>query len=194
MIDALSIIILIYLTGNNSLVLMNITITQPTPLINITLPTQPLGPITVMNSTGQSIPYYISNNELYIPMPTPGNITIEYTPYIAILNNGTLQLTINTQYQTQLYISNNVLPTTIPDNMINFQESNNGMLMTLPPGNYAINFIITNQHANIPQTKSQTTNNVGRHSMIPWSILNYAVIIIIAALIIVILSLIRHRR
>ncbi|GAB6946920.1 hypothetical protein JCM16161A_10500 [Vulcanisaeta sp. JCM 16161] len=58
MLNLLSIIVFIYLAGNNSLVTINATLYTPTLLMNITLPVQPLGPVTVVNSTGQSIPYY----------------------------------------------------------------------------------------------------------------------------------------
>lgn len=39
--DLLSIIVFIYLTGNNSLVIINATLYTPALLMNITLPVQP---------------------------------------------------------------------------------------------------------------------------------------------------------
>ncbi|GAB6944477.1 hypothetical protein [Vulcanisaeta sp. JCM 14467] len=193
MLDLLSIIVFIYLTGNNPSVTINATLYTPTLLMNITLPVQPLGPVTVVNSTGQSMPYYIMNNEVYLSMVNPGNITITYTPYIDALNNGTLQLRINTDYETQVYIASDVLLTTIPSNIQGFQRTGNGIILTLTPGSYVINFIttgltttteITTQHI----TKTNTSQSISYTS------LNYIIVIIVVALVLSILLILRRRR
>ncbi len=190
--DLLSIIVFIYLTGNNSLVIINATLYTPALLMNITLPVQPpLGPVTVMNSTGQSIPYYISNNEVYLSMVNPGNITITYTPYINVLSNGTLQLNINTNYETQIYMASNVLPTSIPSNIQGFQATSNGIVLTLTPGNYAINFITTgphNYHGSRPYNENEHVPTI------TYSLLGYVIVIIAIVLILSILLIIRHRK
>ena len=193
MLDLLSIIVFIYLTGNNPSVTINATLYAPTLLMNITLPVQPLGPVTVVNSTGQSIPYYISNNEVYISMVNPGNITITYTPYIDTLNNGTLQLRISTDYETQVYIANNVLPTTIPSNIQGFQRTGNSIILTLAPGNYVINFITTGP-ITTTETTTQHITKTSTSQPIPYPSLSYIIVIIVVALALSILLIVRHRR
>ena len=193
MLDLLSIIVFIYLTGNNPSVTINATLYTPTLLMNITLPVQPLGPVTVINSTGQSIPYYISNNEVYLSMVNPGNITITYTPYINVLNNGTLQLRINTDYETQVYIASDVLPTAIPSNIQGFQETSNGIILTLAPGNYVINFITTGP-TTTTETATQHITKTSTSQPIPYPSLSYIIVIIVVALALSILLIVRHRR
>ncbi len=189
--DLLSIIVFIYLAGNNSLVIINATLYAPTLLMNITLPVQPLGPLTVMNSTGQSIPYYISNNEVYLSMVNPGNITITYTPYINVLSNGTLQLNINTNYETQVYMVSNVLPTSIPSNIQGFQTTSNGIVLTLTPGNYVINFITT---GSATTTGTAHTTKTSTPQYTPYSSLSYVIVIIAIVLILSVLLIIKHRK
>lgn len=194
--SALMVLVLIYLMGNNSLVLINVTAQAPMPLVNITLPVEPLGPVTVVNSTGQSVPYYINNNELIIPALDQGNITIEYTPYIGILSNGTLQLQLSSNYETQLYIGNGVLLSSIPNNIVSFQESSNGAVITLAPGNYTINFITTNpQYTTHALNTQQTTKPMSKtQSPYPSLDLDYAVVIVVVVLIIIALMFIRYRK
>ncbi len=194
--SALMVLVLIYLVGNNSLVLINVTAQAPMPLINITLPVEPLGPVTVVNSTGQSIPYYIINNELIIPALDQGNITIGYTPYIEILSNGTLQLQLSSNYETQLYIGNSVLLASIPNNIVNFQETSNGAVITLAPGNYTINFIITNPQYTIHAFNAQQTTKAmsKAQSLHPSLGLDYAIVILVVVLIIIALMFTRYRK
>ena len=193
MVSPLAIIVFIYLMKNASLVIINASITQATPLVNITLPVTPLGPVTVLNSSGYAIPYYISNNEVIIPMPGPGNITIEYTPYIGILSNGTLQLVVSSNYEVNLQMANDVLPTSIPNNIEGFQKTNSGVTLTLAPGNYVINFIT------MAQTTQQAINQRSA-TMIrkPTSsyVLPYYTVLIIAVVVLAIIALmiIRRRR
>ncbi|WP_054843378.1 hypothetical protein [Vulcanisaeta souniana] len=197
MMSALMILVLIYLTGNNSLVLINVTAQVPMPLVNITLPVEPLGPpVTVVNDTGQSIPYYINNNELIIPVVDQGNITIEYTPYIEILNNGTLQLQLSSNYEVQLFIGSGVLPTSIPNNITNFRETSNGVVITLAPGNYTVNFITTNsQYTTQAPNTQQTTKAMGKAQSPYTSLdLDYAIVIAFVVLIIIALMFISHRK
>ncbi|WP_054858054.1 hypothetical protein [Vulcanisaeta sp. JCM 16159] len=194
MLSLLAIAVFIYLTGNGSQVMINITTQSPVMLVNITLPVQPLGPITVVNSTGQLIPFYVRGNQLYTTTVGPGNITITYTPYIDTLSNGTLQLQVNTDYETQIFMANNVLPTSIPINIQNFQVTGNGAIITLAPGNYTINFIITGQ---VNTTKASTTQQPVRTATtqpVPFSTLDYVIVIVIVVLLLSILLIIRRRR
>ncbi|ADY02403.1 hypothetical protein VMUT_2207 [Vulcanisaeta moutnovskia 768-28] len=191
MLDLLSIMVFIYLAGNNSLVTINATLYTPALLMNITLPVQPLGPVTVVNSTGQSIPYYISNNEVYLSMVNPGNVTIIYTPYINVLNNGTLQIRISTDYETQVYMASNVLPTTIPSNIQGFQETSNGIVLALAPGNYVINFITTGP---VITTTTQHAMKTNMAQSALYSSLGYIIVIIMIALILSVLLIMRHRK
>jgi len=193
-VSPLAIIVFIYLMKNASLVIINASITQATPLINITLPVTPLGPVTVLNSSGYAIPYYISNNEVIIPMPDPGkNITIEYTPYIGVLSNGTLQLVVSSNYEVNLQMANDVLPTSIPNNIEGFQKTNSGVTLTLAPGNYVINFIITAQTTQ--QAINQRSATMIRKPTSSYVLLYYTVlIIVIMVLIIIALMIIRGRR
>ncbi|MGC9180043.1 MAG: hypothetical protein ACP5GZ_07535 [Vulcanisaeta sp.] len=194
MLELLSIMVFIYLAGNNSLVTINATLYTPALLMNITLPVQPLSPVTVVNSTGQSIPYYISNNEVYLSMVNPGNVTIIYTPYINVLNNGTLQIRISTDYETQVYMAGNVLPTTIPSNIQGFQETSNGIVLALAPGNYVINFITTGP---VITTKTTTTQHAMKTNMAQsalYSSLGYIIVIIAIVLILSVLLIMRHRK
>jgi hypothetical protein len=178
---------------NASLVIINASITQATPLINITLPVTPLGPVTVLNSSGYAIPYYISNNEVIIPMPGPGIITIRYTPYIGILSNGTLQLVVSSNYEVNLQMANDVLPTSIPNNIEGFQKTNSGVTLTLAPGNYVINFITTAQTTQ--QAINQRSATMIRKPTSSYVLLYYTVlIIVIMVLIIIALMIIRGRR
>jgi len=189
--DLLSIMVFIYLAGNNSLVTINATLYTPALLMNITLPVQPLGPVTVVNSTGQSIPYYISNNEVYLSMVNPGNVTIIYTPYINVLNNGTLQIRISTDYETQVYMASNVLPTTIPSNIQGFQETSNGIVLALAPGNYVINFITTGP---VITTTTQHAMKTNMAQSALYSSLGYIIVIIMIVLILSVLLIMRHRK
>ena len=126
-------------------------------------------------------------------MVNSGNITITYTPYISVLNNGTLQLRISTDYETQVYIASDVLPTTIPGNIQGFQKTSNGIVLTLAPGNYVINFIITGSTA-ATETTTQRITKTGTSQPIPYSSLTYIIVIIVVALILSILLIARRRR
>ncbi|WP_243677950.1 hypothetical protein [Vulcanisaeta distributa] len=146
------------------------------------------------NSTGQPIPYYILNNEVYLPMVNTGNITITYTPYIKVLSNGTLQLSINTNYETQVYMASNVLPTTIPSNIQGFQETGNGVILTLAPGNYVINFLTTGPVITMKTTTTQHTAKTNMAQLIPYSSLGYIIVIVVVVILLSVLLIIRRRK
>ncbi|GAB6946918.1 hypothetical protein JCM16161A_10480 [Vulcanisaeta sp. JCM 16161] len=127
-------------------------------------------------------------------MVNPGNITITYTPYINVLDNGTLQIRISTDYEAQVYMASNVLPTTIPSNIQGFQEASNGIILTLAPGNYVINFITTGP---ITTTKAITTQRAAKTNAVQpifYSSPGYIIVIIAVIIILLVLLIIRRRR
>ncbi|MFB6470926.1 MAG: helix-turn-helix transcriptional regulator [Vulcanisaeta sp. AZ3] len=180
--------------GNGSLVNINITATHNVALLNITLPIKPMGPIIVQSSNGSSIPAILINNRLIIPVFGNGTFVIRYVPLAVQSVNGYLIINVSSQYPVNLFISNNVLLTQLPTNLItNFTKVNSGAILQLAPGNYSIGFIpelwsSRTTSANITSTSRSALQHTFLYNII------IPVIIIIAAISILTYVLItRHR-
>lgn len=171
----------LYLLGNNSLVVMNVTAAQSMILINVTLPIEPMGPIMVTNASDYPIPTLIVNNNLIIPA-TNGPIIIKYTPKVSILPNGLLSIDVSSPYPINLYVSNDVLLSSIPTNLImNFTVTGNGYIIQLAPGNYTIGFMpqpSTAVNTN-PTSAPKAINRVSGQGLPIYLILTVAVIVVI---------------
>ncbi|BDR92591.1 helix-turn-helix transcriptional regulator [Vulcanisaeta souniana] len=206
--------IFIYLFSNDSLVSINVTATQNVALINITLPVEPLGPVIVQNSSGSTISAMLIGDNLIIPVFGNGSFMVEYTPVITVLQNESLVMNVSSQYPINLFVSNNVLLTQIPINVItNFIKVNNGIMLQLAPGNYSIGFmleaptvtknktIISNPGSSTgiiaASNQSTTSGKPGQGTVSPGlgTMIYYIVAVVIAAIsaLLVYLFVIRHR-
>ncbi|WP_069807859.1 helix-turn-helix transcriptional regulator [Vulcanisaeta thermophila] len=155
MLPLLIVSVMVYLLGNSSTVIMNITVTQPTAILNVSLPITPLGPVTVTNASGYPVPSLLVDNHLLIPVFGNGSFTIKYTPVVNVLPNGLLSINISSKYPVNLYVSN-VLLSSIPINLItNFTKVSNGLIIQLAPGNYTIEF--TPEIPTAPRVTTTTT-------------------------------------
>jgi uncharacterized membrane protein len=154
--------IIIYLMGNGSLVSINVTTTQSVALLNITLPVEPIAPtLTVQSANGSSIPAMLMGNNLIIPVFGNGTFMVKYVPSITQSPSGYLLMNISSPYIVSIFVSNDVLITHLPINLIiNFTKVNNGIILQLAPGNYSIGFIpeTPTTHVTTQPTTSTTTN------------------------------------
>lgn len=162
MLPIIMISIIIYLMGNGSLVSINVTTTQSVALLNITLPVEPIAPtLTVQSANGSSIPAMLMGNNLIIPVFGNGTFMVKYVPSITQSPSGYLLMNISSPYVVSIFVSNDVLITHLPINLIiNFTKVNNGIILQLAPGNYSIGFIpeTPTTHVTIQPTTSTTTN------------------------------------
>ncbi len=211
---ALIVTVFIYLFSNNSLVSINVTATQNVAFINITLPVEPLGPVIVQNSSGSTISAMLIGGNLIIPVFGNGSFTVEYTPLITVLQNESLVVNVSSQYPINLFVSNNVLLTQVPVNLIiNFTKVNNGIMLQLTPGNYSIGFIpetpmimknktiISNSSGSTgvstATNQSTTPGKLGQGAVFPGlgAMIYYIIAVVIAAIsvLLIYLFVIRHR-
>lgn len=155
--------VFIYLLSNGSLVSINVTTVQSTALLNVTLPVKPLGPIIVQNSSGSIIPAILIGNHLIIPVFGNGSFTIQYAPYVTQSPSSYLIINVSSQYSINLFVSNNVLITQLPIDLItNFTRVSNGIMLQLASGNYSIGFVPELPIANKTSiTTKTTTTSVG---------------------------------
>ena len=162
MLPIIMISIIIYLMGNGSLVSINVTTTQSVALLNITLPVEPIAPtLTVQSANGSSIPAMLMGNNLIIPVFGNGTFMVKYVPSITQSPSGYLLMNISSPYIVSIFVSNDVLITHLPINLIiNFTKVNNGIILQLAPGNYSIGFIpeTPTTHVTTQPTTSTTTN------------------------------------
>ncbi|MCG2880498.1 MAG: winged helix-turn-helix transcriptional regulator [Vulcanisaeta sp.] len=162
MLPIIMISIIIYLMGNGSLVSINVTTTQSVALLNITLPVEPIAPtLTVQSANGSSIPAMLMGNNLIIPVFGNGTFMVKYVPSITQSPSGYLLMNISSPYIVSIFVSNDVLITHLPINLIiNFTKVNNGIVLQLAPGNYSIGFIpeTPTTHITTQPTTSTTTN------------------------------------
>lgn len=162
MLPIIMISIIIYLMGNGSLVSINVTTTQSVALLNITLPVEPIAPtLTVQSANGSSIPAMLMGDNLIIPVFGNGTFMVKYVPSITQSPSGYLLMNISSPYIVSIFVSNDVLITHLPINLIiNFTKVNNGIVLQLAPGNYSIGFIpeTPTTHVTTQSTTSTTTN------------------------------------
>jgi hypothetical protein len=177
MLPIIMISIIIYLMGNGSLVSINVTTTQSVALLNITLPVEPIAPtLTVQSANGSSIPAMLMGDNLIIPVFGNGTFMVKYVPSITQSPSGYLLMNISSPYIVSIFVSNDVLITHLPINLIiNFTKVNNGIVLQLAPGNYSIGFIpetpttyVTTQ----PTTSTTTNTTVGIGQTTPQTVIH----------------------
>lgn len=185
--------VFVYLMRNGSLVIMNVTVSQPVAFVNVTLPIKPMGPITILNSSGSTIPAILVNNQLVIPVLGNGSFTIEYVPRTSTTPDGFLNINVTSEYPINLY-ANNVLLSNFPMNLLlNFTKTSNGYLLQIAPGNYTIEFIpqytstVTPTTTNNTTTSNETTPTINVTKQTEPGFINYLVYIVVAIVIAVIL-------
>ena len=166
MLPIIMISIIIYLMGNGSLVSINVTTTQSVALLNITLPVEPIAPtLTVQSANGSLISAMLMGNNLIIPVFGNGTFMVKYVPSITQSPSGYLLMNISSPYVVSIFVSNDVLITHLPINLImNFTKVNNGIVLQLAPGNYSIGFIpeTPTTHVTTQPTTSTTTSTTVR--------------------------------
>jgi len=183
------VVVILYITSNGSLVEINVTNTGVLPLVNISLPIEPLGFIYVTNSSGAQLPAVKAGDELIIPAAPNETVLVRYTPNVESMNNGLLGIKVSSAYPVKLYVSPSILPD-VPSGVItNFSESGNYMVLDLLPGNYTVSFLVVQQAPQAPQAITE-----GQRGISPQLIIIVISIAVAIALIILTVLLVTRRR
>ncbi len=205
--------VMIYLLSNGSLVNINVTTTQSVALLNVTLPVEPLGPIIVKNASDSTVPALLIGDHLVIPVFGNGSFIIKYTPFVMTSPNGYLVMNVSSPYPIGLFISDNVLITKLPLNLItNFTRVSNGIILQLAPGNYSLGFIpeaptaptITSNTTTTPTTTTNSTTGIRNQTQVISHVtpkpsiisqyIDYIIMIVIAATVVLLAYLFVIRR